>query len=511
MNKFPGFILTIFLLSPFTGLCAVDATAPIAPPLGQAVAGPFQSTAESLRQYQCPDWFRDAKFGIYAHWGPYSISGGSGKTDWYSRNMYLKKQTNYAEHLRKFGPVDKFGYKDLIPLFTGEKFNADEWVKLYVEAGARFAGPVAEHADGFSMWDSRINSWNAKAMGPKRDVVGEMEQAIRRHGLKFVTTMHHSWKWGWYPTADTNTDCSNPAYAGLYGSPRPLSAFAFGKEEHFSPADPRPTEAFIGEWLGKIEEMVGKYHPDLLYFDTRLKIIPEQFRLEMAAFYYNQAAQRRQPVVLTYKFTDLPKGDATLNLERARMPDIDPDPWLTSSSIIRNSWAYTANPEYYSAGRLVSDLVDIVSKNGCLLLNVAPAPDGTIPVEQKERLQSLGAWLRLNGDAIYGTRPWKVFGEGPTKTLQGGLADLKFNGFSVDDIRFTRSKDGAMLYAIVLGLPHQPVRIRSLASEPVVSINLLGSNEKLEWKQEPEALVIVPPSKLPCEHAIVFAITLKKP
>jgi alpha-L-fucosidase len=480
---------------------------------------PFEPTWESLERYECPEWFQDAKFGIYAHWGPYSAAQGDRNTDWYSRNMYRPGHPNHEFHVENFGPISEFGYKDLIPLFTAEKFDADEWVELYVEAGARFAGPVAEHADGFAMWDSDVTKWNAKRMGPKRDVVAEMREAVRKRGLKFVTSLHHQWKWGWYPTWDPNTDTSNPEYSGLYG-PKVTPGAWGSKQENgrfdVMRPDPRPTPEFAAEWLAKVKEVITGYEPDLLWFDNRMQTLPESIRMEMASFFYNEAQKRGQEVVLTYKQPDLQEGTATIDLERARMPDIYPDPWLTDSSVSASSWAYASDITYYSTDRLIDDLVDIVSKNGCLLLNVAPRPNGTIPEEQKGRLRAMGKWLKANGEAIYATRPWNVFGEGPTKTLQGHLADLKFDGFTAEDIRFTRSKDGKTLYAIALGWPEEDkdvviesVNIKGLGGRTIESIRMLGYEGAINWTLTKDGLKVGFPDKKPCKHAFVFRIEME--
>ena len=471
--------------------------------------GPFEASWESLARYDCPDWFRDAKFGIYAHWGPYSAAEGVANTDWYSHYMYVEGHRVNRFHLENFGPVDEFGYKDLIPRFTAEKFDADEWVQLYVEAGARFAGPVGEHADGFAMWDSKVSDWNAAKMGPERDIVAEMERAVRARGLKFMVSLHHHWKWGWYPTWDPKADASDPRHAGLYGPAVPPSAFGV-KGGGPRSVEPMPTPEFCDQWLAKVKEVVDGYEPDLLWFDNRMTILPERYRLEMASYYYNRALEKERPVVLTYKRPDLAFGTATSDLERARMPDLFPEPWLTDTSLSAGSWAYASDITYYSTDRLVDDLVDIVSKNGCLLLNIAPHPDGTIPEEQKERLRGSGRWLAITGEAIYGSRPWLIFGEGPTVTPTGHLSDTRFDGFGADDIRFTTQ--GETLYAVVLGWPESgEVSIRSLGTwrspEAVTGLRLLGNSGELEWKQEPNALRIVLPEERPCEHAFVFEVT----
>jgi alpha-L-fucosidase len=388
-----------------------------------------------------------------------------------------------------------------------------------MEAGARFAGPVAEHADGFAMWDSQVTKWNAKRMGPGRDVVAEMRRAVHRRGLKFVTSLHHQWKWGWYPTWNAETDTAKGEYAGLYGPTVPPGAWGTkqpdGRLDVMKP-DPRPSPEFAAEWLAKVKEVVTKYEPDLLWFDNRMQTLPESTRMEMASFFYNEAQKQSREVVLTYKEPDLKQGTATIDLERSRMPDIYPDPWLTDSSVSSSSWAYASGIQYYSTDRLIDDLVDIVSKNGCLLLNIAPHPNGTIPEEQQERLRGIGRWLKVNGEAIYGTRPWNVFGEGPTTTLQGHLADLKFDGFAPEDVRFTRSKDGNTLYAIALGWPtkSRELVIRSMKAEnfgkrSIRSAEMLGCDEAIQWIRTADGLKVAFPQRKPCEHAFVFRIQLE--
>ncbi len=478
--------------------------------IAQAGPEPYAADWASLSAYRCPEWFRDAKFGIYAHWGVYSVPKASGWTDWYGRVMYQRGSELHAFHTAHYGPVDRFGYKEFIPRFTADKFNADAWAELCLEAGARFAGPVGEHADGFSMWASKVNPWNAAAMGPRRDIVAEMERAVRQRGMKFLVSMHHSWNWGWYPTWQEGTDCADPANASFYGPRLPASARGGGDLGTMSGhALPMPSPDFERVWLEKVREVVSGYSPDLLWFDNRMQILSEGVRQEMAAFYYNHAAARNQEAVLTFKRPDMPLGTGTVDLERARMPDIYPDPWLTDSSISRESWAWSADLTCYTTDRLVDDLVDIVSKNGCLLLNIAPHPDGSIPAEQQERLRGIGAWLKLNGEAIYGSRPWLIYGEGPTQTPTGHLADQEFEGFCAEDIRFTTQ--GAQLYAIALGWPENgTLHIGALGQAryngKLKGVALLGHAGKLDWTQGPGALEIRLPSKPPCSHAYVFRI-----
>jgi len=469
----------------------------------------FDPTWESLKQYECPQWFQDAKFGIYTHWGLYSNPKNPGQSDWYGRNMYISGHPSNKYHLATYGALDKFGYKDFAPMFTAEKFNADEWAQLFVEAGAKFAGPAGEHADGFSMWNSKVNPWNAVNNGPKRDVVAEMEKAIRKQGLKYVVSLHHSWNWAWFPTWQQGTDCNDPANAKYYGEMLPETARRLSSPKGTKACYPMPSANFEHVWLEKVKEVVDGYSPDLLWFDNRVEILSENIRQQMMAYAYNHAAKKKQEFVLTFKRPDFPLGTGTVDLERARMPEIYPEPWLTDNSISQKTWSWTSDLECYSADRLIDDLVDIVSKNGCLLLNIAPHPDGSIPEEQKDRLRAMGKWLKLNGEAIYKSRPWLIFGEGSTETKVGHLADTGFDGFGDDDIRFTTCE--GQLYAIALGWPKSGVLpIKSLGSsnynQKIQNVVLIGSKEQLKWEQKGDALEITLPNQKPCDFAYVYKI-----
>ncbi|PKQ64273.1 alpha-L-fucosidase [Labilibaculum filiforme] len=469
----------------------------------------FEPNWESLKQYECPTWFQDAKFGIYTHWGVYSVPKATGQSDWYGTNMYNSWHPNHKFHLENYGSLDKFGYKDFIPMFTAEKFNADEWADLFVEAGAQFAGPAGEHADGFSMWDSEVNPWNAADMGPKRDVVRELEKAIRKRGLKYVVSLHHSWLWGWFPTWMKDTDCYTADENSIYGEKLPSSAWKVEGTEGFYTVNPMPSKNFEKLWLEKVKEVVDNYSPDLLWFDNRVKILSETVRQKMMAYAYNHAAKNEQEFVLTFKRPDFPLGTGTVDLERSRMPEIYPEPWLTDTSISGKTWSWSQDIELYTTNRLIDDLVDIVSKNGCLLLNVAPHPDGFIPEEQQKRLREMGQWLKLNGEAIYKSRPWLIYGEGSTETKTGHLADQKFDGFSDDDIRFTQ-RDG-QLYAIALGWPESGIlSIKSLGdaeyNEEITKIELIGYKGDIKFDRKQLSLDIQLPEEKPCEHAFVFRI-----
>ena len=463
-------------------------------------ARPYQPSWSSLQAHPNPAWFDDAKFGIYFHWGPYSVPAFD--NEWYSRNMYIPGHVAHAHHVATYGPVDQFGYKDFIPLFTGEHFNAEEWTTLFRRAGARFVGPVTEHADGFSMWDSKVNSFNAARMGPKRDIVAEMARAVRAQGLNFIATLHHMWLWAWYPTTDPTTDASNRAYADLYGPPT--------QREDFQ--DPHPDDAFCDLFVAKIKEVVDAYHPDLLYFDARLDTISERHRLAFATDYYNQAAARGQQVAITYKNEDMAAGAGILDVERGRMRDLKPFKWLTDDSICWKSWAHLHEPEYKSPKRIIDGLVDIVSKNGNLLLNIPPTADGRIPDPVQARLLEIGAWLDLNGEAIYGTRPWTRYGEGPTEVFEGHFSEKENAEMTAADVRFT-TKENA-LYAIVLGWPSGPLTIQSLTDpalpmQQIDAVHLLGVDDALSWSMDDRGLHVDLPNQAPCDHAVTLKLSLK--
>jgi len=457
-------------------------------------ADAYQPTWESLATHPNPQWFADAKFGIYFHWGPYSVPAFD--NEWYSRDMYRPDHPAHQHHLATWGPLVKFGYKDFIPLFQAGHFDPDAWTDLFVRAGARFAGPVAEHADGFSMWDSRLTKWNAAAMGPRRDVVGEMARAIRKRGLKFITTFHHQWLWAWYPTFDHAVDASDPRYAGLYGPTVSPRAWDYQAKDELIPGP-----AFCRLWEAKVKEVIDKYHPDLIYFDSRLGNIGESYRQDLLAYYYN----REREVVVTYKDKDLPAGSGILDLERGRMAGKMPFQWLTDDAMSWKSWCYIEDDSLKSPQRLIDELVDIVSKNGNLLLDIGPKADGTIPEAVRERLLEIGKWLTVNGEAIYGTRPWETFGEGPTEVRSGAFGEAKIADFTAADIRFTSR--GKTLYAIVMGWPDGPVTIRSLAATKIGKVELLGSRQPVKWRRDAAGLTVRMPVEKPGEYAFVLKIS----
>jgi alpha-L-fucosidase len=418
----------------------------------------------------------------------------------------------------KYGMLTKdFGYKDLIPKFTAEKFNAEEWADLFAKSGAKFAGPVAEHHDGFAMWDTKYSDWNAAKMGPKRDVVGELEKAIKGKGMKYVTAFHHAANWFFFPTWDTTKDCSNPEYSGLYGPIHEEGAV--------------PNEEFLNEWYGKIIEVIDKYDPDFLWFDFALDIIKEDYVKDFVAYYYNKADERGKDVVISYKHHDLPPGVGLYDLELGQEPKLTHYEWITDTSIDdQGAWGYIPNLNYKPVNRLVDNLVDRVSKNGYLLMNVGPKWDGTIPEGAREGLLGMGKWLDVNGEAIYGTTSWTKYGEGPTGVQMGDEGDAMFNEsdivYTSKDIRFTVKGDN--LYAIALDWPGDEILITSLVAvdeeededvieypgyyiypDEIASVTMLGDGKELDWELTSRGLKIKTPENKPCDHAYTFKIVRK--
>jgi alpha-L-fucosidase len=480
-----------------------------------AHSGPFRADWNSLAAYRVPEWFRDAKFGIFIHWGVYSVPAFG--SEWYSRNMYQQDSAAYKHQVATYGPESTFGYKDFIPIFHAEHFDPDAWVDLFARAGARYVVPVAEHCDGFPMYNSSVTDWNAAKMGPKRDVVGELESATRKRGLHFGVSSHRAEHWWWYHNGTRfDSDVRDPHNAGIYGPAQPMAMA--GDEDDFKEPDPDhlerwlpPDQAFLDDWLARSTELVDKYHPDFLYFDWWIgQPAFRPYLRRFAAYYYNAAAARKQPVVLTYKQHAFPENAATLDIERAKLDALRLLPWQTDTSVSIHSWGYVNNDEYRDAKSLIDELVDVVSKNGNLLLNVGPKSDGTIPDQARTVLLGMGEWLNTNGEAIYGSRPWFVYGEGPTKMTSTGMNSDR-QEFTAADIRFT-THNGA-LYAIALGWPTGGrLRIHSLfKGNPylrgsVCGVQLLGSAGKLTWHQQTDGLYIDLPQTPPDEPAFTFRI-----
>jgi alpha-L-fucosidase len=474
----------------------------------QAHDGPYRPDWETLRNYQIPQWFQDAKFGIFLHWGVYAVPGAV--NEWYPHNMYRPGDPAYEHFQKTYGPLASgLGYKDFIPKFRAEKFDPADWANLFRQAGAKYVIPVAEHHDGFSMYDSDLSDWTVVKMGPRRDTLGDLAKAVRAAGLHFGLSSHRAehdffFDQGRYIRSDVN----DPKYASLYGPAHPWLT-----DPHFVMYNEWTyvSQAWARDWLARSVEMAEKYKPEVFYFDGWIgQSTLRPSVAEFAAFYYNFSKKNGIPAVISFKDYALDWSAGSRDFERSLRTGIEPKHWQSDTSISNLSWGYMEHDERKSADFLIHQLVDIVSKNGNLLLNIGPRPDGTIPDEVRATLLEMGAWLNRNGEAIYATEPWRIFGEGPTQIQTGFGHDQDTKPYTSSDFRFTRK--GGNVYVISLACPEDgTASVHSFGlSGPggaVSEVILLGSDEKVEWLQTTEALNVKLPRGATCTHG--FALRLK--
>jgi alpha-L-fucosidase len=463
--------------------------------------GPFKPSMDSLKQYQCPDWFRDAKFGIWAHWGPQAVPMDG---DWYARGMYEPGNKHYRYHLAHYGHPSEFGYKDIIPLWKAEKWDPDRLMQLYQKAGAKYFVSMGTHHDNFFLWNSKLHRWNAVNMGPKRDVVGDWQKAAQKYGLKFGVSEHLGASFTWFQSSH-RADKSGPKAGVPYDGADPK-----WQELYHFPAEPGDTGWYSKnpkwqqQWYNEIQELVDNYHPDLLYSDGGVPF-GNQAGLSMIAHLYNSSAARNGGhVEVIYNCKQKSEGRWVEDLERGIMPKIDPHPWQTDTSI--GDWFYDRNWKFRPVSWVIHMLVDNVSKNGNLLLNIVQRPDGSLDPEVEDMLQQLARWTAIHGEAIYGTRPWAVYGESAVKVKGGSFGEnYKYNA---REIRFTTR--GATLYAFALGWPADgKLVVKSLAAEAgkINNVSLLGYNGKVDWQQTAEGLVVTLPEQKVSEYTCAVRIT----
>ena len=474
-------------------------------------AGPYRADWESLRNYQVPDWYKDAKFGIFIHWGVYSVPAFG--SEWYPREMYQEGSPEYKHQLATYGPLTQFGYKDFIPRFTAANFDAEKWAALFQDAGAKYVVPVFEHHDGFAMYDSGLSDWTAVKMGPRRDVYAELAKAIRAKGLHLGASSHrieHNFFLDGGRKLDS--DVNDPNYAAFYG---PAHAWLQGKQSLLEDWTYLSAD-YLDDWLARDAEIVEKYDPDILYFDWWIgQPNARRHVAKFAAFYYDHAAAKGKVPIINYKDSAMEQHSAVLDIERGQLSGIRPLYWQTDTSISVKSWGYIENDTFKSAETIVHQLVDIVSKNGNLLVNIGPRPDGTIPEQTQATLREIGAWLKLNGEAIYGTRPWSKFGEGPTSVVEGKFHDTDTTAYTAQDFRFTTR--GTALYAIELAWPQNGEAVvhslndASLSGGTIVSVQMLGTNMLLTHKLQADGLHIQLPLQKSGSYAYAFRIQLDKP
>jgi alpha-L-fucosidase len=409
-----------------------------------------------------------------------------------------------------YGPHTSFGYKDFIPRFTAAQYDPSAWARLFKQAGARFVVPVAEHHDGFAMYDCSLSRWTAAGMGPKRDLVGELAAAVRKESLVFGLSSHRAEHW-WFMNGGRQfpSDAQDEAYEDFYG-PAVVTEGEPGKLD----SRPFPSAAHLDDWLARTCELVDKYQPQLVWFDWWIG--HEAFKKHLprfAAYYYNRAAEWDLQAAINYKKEAIPPDCAVLDIERGQLKNIRPFFWQNDTSVSKNSWGYILDHDYRTPESIVQDLVDIISKNGALLLNIGPKADGTIPEPEQKLLLETGAWLAVNGEAVYGTRPWKVYGEGPTEVPEGSFTDTQRAPFTGKDLRFTRKENN--LYAICLGWPGAEATITSLKaggllpSGAIEQVSLLGAPGVLTWSQSPAGLRVQMPGQQPCKYAWTIKISVR--
>ncbi len=512
MKKLIQGILIVWLL--FALISCKNST----PSPSETAKDSFEENWESLSQIDRePEWFKDAKFGIYFHWGIYSVPAFD--NEWYGRWMYVPGRkiwggTVYEHHRKTYGPVSEFNYHDFIPMFKAEHFDAKEWAGLFRQSGAKFAGLVAEHHDGFAMWNSKVNPWNAKEMGPKKDILGELFAELKKNEMKTIATFHHERLLQRYAQDTAKWAINNP-------DPGWDSHFPYHPDYITSTTDPKlrllygniPEAEFYDYWLNQINEVVDTYAPDIIWFDSWLDKIPENYRQKMVAHHFNRGVSRGQNPIVTYKQEDLPANVGVLDMEQGGKTELSNDYWLTDITISNGSWSYTNGLTYKTPSTVIRNMIDVWSKKGIVLLNISPMADGTIPEEQRHVLTTIGKWIEKHKEAVYGTRAFSIFGYGEAKfeksQFGGQSATMQYNQ---NDIRFAVSKDQKHLFIYVLGLPAPDSKmvIRTPIESEIKNVSVLGSAVDLKWTVTDKKLTLTTPEASAMDEiATVFRVDFK--
>jgi alpha-L-fucosidase len=530
-----------------TGYAASQFVSPLGTKVEPMAKGKFEPNWESLQQYQTPTWYRDAKFGIWAHWGPQCQPEYG---DWYARKMYIEGQADYQFHLAHYGHPSKVGFKDVIHQWRAENWDPDKLMSLYKRAGAQYFCALANHHDNFDNFDSKYQPWNSVRLGPKKDLIGGWARAARAQGLKFGVSVHASHAWMWYEVAQ-GADAAGPMAGVPYDG---KLTKADGKGQWWDGLDPQelyaqnhtagtpnatgkvwdwptdmgasvPDVAYCERFYNRTVDLINKYHPDLVYYDDdALPLYPiSDAGLKLAAHLYNSNMKlhggRLEAVLNGKGLKDLQRKAMVWDIERGQSSTIEPEPWQTDTCI--GDWHYDRKVfeqhKYKTAATVIQTLADIVSKNGNLMLSIPVKSDGTLDSDEINVVEGIAHWMEINRECIFGTRPWKVFGEGPGSES----APLRAQGFNEgrgkpvtpDDVRFTTRNNA--LYMIELGVPSRELRIQSLGKtrnlldRPIESMAMLGSSEKLEWRQGDDALYVSPPHSTPSPEALVYKVNLR--
>ena len=490
-------------------------------PAGSEIApGPFRGTRASLKQYEVPDWFRDAKFGMWAHWGPQSaIEDG----DWYARNMYIQGSDQYNYHIQKYGPQSKFGYKDTIPAWHAERFDPAHLIKLYKAAGAKYFMSMGVHHDNFDLWDSRWQRWNSVKMGPHKDIVAMWRDVARAEGLRFGVSEHLWITYKWFSTSH-GSDATGP-YAGVpYDGADPANSDLYVASDQIWPGPGAPPWNEDGipvwwkqQWFKRIKDLVDHAQPDFLYSDGSLPF--EYYGYNLVAHLYNQSAAQHggktEAVYFSKRPEDGESGICVLDRERGLIEEIDPRPWQSDTCI--GQWHYKLGQKYKTPKQIIDQLVDIVARNGNLMLNIPLPASGYPDDEELAIIADLTAWMAVNGEAIFATRPWKTAGEGPPAISNpaeqaSGFNESDRHALTDDDVRFTTKN--STLYALVMGWPDYQLTIKSLAQNTALrvgrieNVELLGYSGKLTFDHNNQGLTItIPTIEAPTKYGVAFRIT----
>lgn len=473
----------------------------------------YKENWESLSAHnQSPEWFADAKLGIYFHWGVYSVPAFG--SEWYPFNMYRKGNNVFKHHNETYGSAAEFNYHDFVPMFKAEEFDAEDWAQLFKDAGARFAGPCAQHHDGFAMWDSEVNPWNAADRGPKQDITGKLAKSIKARDMKLITTFHHA--------RNLQRHKGDPVEWETYNS-----HFAYGPDYATSSTDPDtaklygniPEAEFHNYWFAQLKEVIDQYSPDIIWFDSWLKMIPQEYRKKFAAYYLNEAKKKKQEVVIAYKQQDMPSSVGILDIEQGGKKDLSESVWLTDVTLSNQSWCYIIGQTYKPAELVVRNMIDVWSKNGVVLLNLSPTANGVINKEQRDILHKIGGWMKKYEEAIYNTRAFGSYGFGHAKAADGShggqSANVKYNE---QDGRFLQSKDGKFIYLFMLGKPKigSEIEIKDLAKhsyypeQGVKKITVIGSGAEVEWHFATRNFILTIPNAVMDDIATVFKFELNK-
>lgn len=474
--------------------------------------GPFKPTDESLKQYKYPEWFRDAKLGYWSHWGPQAVPR---QGDWYAKNMYIQGHKQNEHHVKNYGHPSKFGYKDILPLWKAERWDPEKLMKLFKKAGAKYFVSMASHHDNYYLWNSKIHRWNSVNIGPKKDVVGLWQKAAKKEGLRFGVSEHLAASYNWFQTsrgADKTGPMAGVPYDGTDAQYQDLYHTKADSSDIRNWLTNSP--AWHNRWFTVVKELIDMYKPDLLYSDSKLPF--DDVGRSMLAHFYNQDLKNRARVDAVYAAKEQSFGKWAQDVERGVLSDISPYPWQTDTSI--GDWYYRTGQKYKSADEVVQLLMDIVSKNGNLLINVVQTPEGDLEQDVLNIMENISKWIAANGEGVYATRPWKIYGEGPSTLKEnqrqgrfGGITDTR--GFQPTDIRFTTK--GNNLYAFCMSTPTDNIRITSLGKsskhldKAIASVTMLGSKQKLQWKQDDDALVITKPTNHPTWQVTGYKIVFR--